>query len=73
METASEVVKKAIKDNPPRAYDLTDGAEHQRLFRELRGYLNTCQKEHHGTDWEGRMFAVDALKEILQRGFTLHF
>lgn len=61
------------KFNDPRAYDLTDGAEHQRLFRELRGYLSTCAKQHHGTDFQGRMFAADALKEILRRGFTLKF
>lgn len=70
---ADALVSKLENKNPPRAYDLTDGAEHQRLFRELRGYLSTCLKEHHGTDAAGRLFAADALKEILQRGFTLHF
>jgi hypothetical protein len=59
--------------NPARAYDLTDGAEHQRLFRELRGYLNTCVQDHHGTDFAGRMHAADALKEILRLGYTLKF
>jgi hypothetical protein len=66
-------VPRAPDGNSPRAYDLTDGAEHQRLFRELRGYLSTCSQQHHGTDFDGRMHAADALKEILQRGFTLKF
>jgi hypothetical protein len=59
--------------NPPRTYDLTDPAEQQRLFRELRGYMSTCLKQHHGTDAEGRLFAANALKEILRLGVRLQF
>ena len=50
----------------PREYDLNDPAEHTRLVREVRGYLKTCHLKH-GTDWEGRKFAIDALAEIVAK------
>lgn len=62
---------KLVDQNSPRAYDLADAREQRRLFSELRGYLNTCHRHHHGTDSEGRLFAADALKEILARGLKL--
>jgi hypothetical protein len=49
----------------PRAYDLADPAELKRLFRECRGYLHTCHHKH-GTDWDGRKFAMDALDQLLK-------
>jgi hypothetical protein len=55
-----------IEKNSPRQYDLTDPAELQRLFREVRGYLHTCHKKH-GTDWEGRRFAIEALDALTER------
>jgi hypothetical protein len=51
--------------NPPRKYDLTDPAEVQRLMREVRGYLQTCYRQNHGTDKEGRGFALEAMNEIV--------
>ena len=50
----------------PQAYELTDESELFRLFREMRGYLRTCIKEHHGTDALGRQHAINALDEILR-------
>lgn len=47
--------------NSPRPYDLSLSSERLRLFRELRGYLETCKRHHHGTDFEGRQHALDAL------------
>lgn len=52
-------------DNPPRAYDLDDPAELLRLYRECHGYLRTCHRKH-GTDWEGRDFAIKALDKLAQ-------
>lgn len=48
----------------PVPYLLDDPAEHLRLLREVYGYLHTCRKNHHGTDFEGRQFAMDALKRL---------
>ena len=48
----------------PRAYDLTRRSELLRLMRECQGYLHTCRLQHHGTDFKGRQFAIDALKQI---------
>ncbi len=53
------------KDNPPRAYDLNDPAELVRLYRECHSYLRTCHQKH-GTDWEGRKFAIAALDQLAQ-------
>lgn len=44
-------------------YDLTDPTEILRLYRECRGYLHTCHLKH-GTDWEGRKFAMAALDKL---------
>lgn len=35
-----------------------------RLIREVWGYLDTCDHKHHGTDYEGRRYAMVALKQI---------
>ena len=48
----------------PRAYDLADAGEVDRLLREVAGYLETCRRQHHGTDFQGRMFAADAMREF---------
>lgn len=53
-------------DNPPRTYDLENPDEVQRLYRECRGYLHTCHHKH-GTDWEGRKFAMDALEGLIAK------
>ncbi len=54
---------KALK---PRPYDLDNADERVRLYRECRGYLHTCHYKH-GTDWEGRKFAMDALDALVAR------
>jgi len=48
----------------PRPYDLSQPDEFRRLMREVRGYIHTCRREHHGTDFKGRQFAVEALEQI---------
>jgi hypothetical protein len=59
------------KDNTqPRPYDLDDPAEIKRLFQECEGYLNTCRRDHHGTDFQGRQFAMVALHELANRSVT---
>jgi hypothetical protein len=56
-------IKRINAENKPRAYDLLDREEFFRLARECAGYLHTCHDKH-GTDWEGRKFAMDALEAI---------
>jgi hypothetical protein len=51
--------------NAPRAYDLSDPAEILRLYRECRDYLRLCHHKH-GTDWEGRKLAIEALNKLAQ-------
>lgn len=58
--------ERAVEKNSPREYILTDPAELQRLFREVHGYLRTCHSKH-GTDWDGRKFAMDALDRLIER------
>jgi hypothetical protein len=48
----------------PTPYDLTQPAELLRLLRECRGYLHTCRRDHHGTDFKGREFAMEAIDKI---------
>ena len=55
----------------PRAYDLSQSQETWRLLHELRGYIQTCRRSHHGTDFEGRQFALDALNEITGGGYDV--
>lgn len=52
--------------NSPRPYDLSDPDEVRRLLREVSGYLNACRREHHGTDFSGRRYAIDALDSIVK-------
>lgn len=59
----SEKLKDEIEDNKPRVYDLSDPAERKRLFSECSGYLKTCHYKH-GTDWQGRAFAIAALDAL---------
>lgn len=49
--------------NSPREFLLDDPKERQRLFFECRGFLHTCHFKH-GTDWEGRRFAIEALDKL---------
>lgn len=51
-------------DNRPRSYNLDDASEIARLYRELRGYIATCVKQHHGTDYDGRRHAFEALEKL---------
>ncbi len=54
-------------DTRPRAYDIDNSNDMARLFRECEGYLRTCKRHHHGTDFEGREFAMKALAELWDR------
>ena len=58
------------ESSKPRPYDLSIPGEFQRLVRESYGYLYTCRREHHGTDWEGRQFAIEALESIQSNELT---
>lgn len=51
--------------NPPRAFDTDNPAEITRLYKETVGYLRTCKANHHGTDLEGRNFAIAGFKDLL--------
>jgi hypothetical protein len=57
----------SITDNRQRPYDLGDPKEIRRLLRECEGYLRTCKRHHHGTDFEGREFAMQALAKLAER------
>lgn len=65
-ENEQEKIKRINVENKPRAYDLFDREEFFRLARECAGYLRVCHDKH-GTDWEGRKFAMDALEAIWKR------
>jgi hypothetical protein len=58
-------------DMRPRPYNLDDPAEVKRLLWECEGYLTTCGKSHHGTDFEGRRFAMEALRALASRQILL--
>lgn len=51
----------------PTTYDLNRPDERLRLLVEVRAYLRCCLREHHGTDFSGRVHAVDALDSWLTR------
>ena len=57
----------SIADIQPRAFDLSKPSEIRRLLRECEGYLRTCKRHHHGTDFDGRGFAMAALMELAER------
>lgn len=48
----------------PQPFDLTNPSEIRRLLLECEGYLHTCRRDHHGTDFEGRRYAMEALKAL---------
>lgn len=48
--------------NAPRAYDLSQPGEQQRLLRELCGFMQISQRD--GTDATGRMHAYEALRSL---------
>ncbi len=63
----------ALKFDPqpqPKAFDLRDIREVYRLLSECRGYLHTCHRQH-GTDWQGRQYAMDALDQLQAMDFKL--
>jgi hypothetical protein len=51
----------------PRAFDLDKPSEIRRLLLECEGFLRTCKRHHHGTDFEGRDFAMKALATLAER------
>ena len=50
----------------PRPYDLTKPEELTRLYREASGYLRVDIAAGYGTDMEGRLHAMNALKKLEQ-------
>jgi hypothetical protein len=48
----------------PRQFDLKKPEEVRRLLIECEGYLQVCKRNHHGTDFEGRQFAIEALRAL---------
>lgn len=54
-----------LRARAPRKYILARKSEWTRLFREVHGYLRTCHRQH-GTDWEGRNHAMNALTEAME-------
>jgi len=57
----------ALADLRPRRFDLNNPVEVRRLLLECEGYLRTCKRHHHGTDFEGRDFAMEALRDLAAR------
>lgn len=57
-----------MDDLKPRPYDLSSASERMRLWRECDGYLRTCERHHHGTDFQGREFARQALGQLVELG-----
>ena len=53
----------------PRAYDLSNPDEVARLLREVTGYMQVSLRQ--GTDFDGRRFALDALKQLQAGGYQL--
>ena len=50
----------------PKQYDLGKEEELVRLNREVLGYLKACHDEHHGTDFKGRQYAIEALSKLVE-------
>lgn len=61
--TISDELESQLAKIRAKPYNLDDPTEVQRLYRECRGYLQLCHHKH-GTDWEGRKFAIDALDAL---------
>ena len=55
--------KTSVKIKPER-YDMTNEADVKRWFREMEGYLKTEDFLNQGTDREGRVFAMDAFRQL---------
>lgn len=66
MTMTKDQLAEAIAANKPRPYDLDKPDELLRLYRECHGYLHTCHHMH-GTDWEGRKFAMEALDGLMKK------
>jgi hypothetical protein len=47
----------------PKEFDLVKRTEWARLAHEAWGYIHTCHRRH-GTDFEGRLHAINGLKEM---------
>jgi len=55
----------------PRAFDITNEADRDRLLRETLGYARVSLHERDGTDLTGRMWAHSALKMALDLDYKL--
>lgn len=67
---APPVRRKFIGQPKPVPFNVDDTAEVYRLLCEVHGYLRTCQGKH-GTDFQGRQYAMDALDELQKRDWKL--
>lgn len=63
-------VRKYTAQSKPKPFDLDDTREVYRLLSECHGYLRTCQGKH-GTDFQGRQYAIDALDELQRRDWKM--
>ena len=57
--------------NKPRAYDLSDASDRDRLMRETIIYAQVSLYQRDGTDLKGRRFALDALRTAYAAGLKL--
>ena len=53
----------------PEKYDMSKKADVKRWFNEMEGYLRCGQEAkkdfiHLGTDYEGRVYALDGFKQL---------
>lgn len=55
-----------LRARSPRAYIMTRKHEWLRMLREAIGYMHTCRRQHHGTDWSGRAHLIDALEAAMK-------
>ena len=62
LEAKAADLKAKRLANPPRPFRLHEPGETTRLFREVLGYLTVSL--HHGTDTEGRLHALEAIRTL---------
>ena len=52
--------------NKPTKFDISKPSEIARLHKELYNYMKISVND--GTDLEGRIYALDALRELVKKG-----
>jgi hypothetical protein len=66
----TDAVRKFTPQPKPVAFNLDDTREVYRLLAECHGYLLTSHGKH-GTDFQGRQYAMDALDELQRRDWKI--